>query len=432
MIFMNVDYGTKELFIATIVYCFIFSQIVASGFKMIITRYIADRIYERDFKKILPSLYGVLSVVVLIAGIIGIAFYWNSPLPLYIKLVSYLLFMELVIVFVMMEYLSTVKDYMRIVKCFISGLVVVSMLSIVFLEFTELNIVFALLLAMDIGFLVIISIMMGFLFRIYGKPRKRYYDFLKYFDRFPALFFISFFYTLGLYSHNFIFWTSKLGVQVSGTYVYAPTYDVPTFYAFLSIMPAMVIFVVSIETNFYDKYRNYYSLITGKGNLTDIETARKDMTHSLWAEIRNIMELQLFFTLVFMALGHYILPRLGLTQLSMDIFNLVALGAYMNIIMMIIMLVLLYFEDRSGALFIAGTFLISNIVFTYLTVLYSESVYGTGFFVATLVSLVVAITELLIYLRNINYHTFCGQPVIYIKKEGIFGRIIDSLSSRKK
>ena len=106
----------------------------------------------------------------------------------------------------------------------------------------------------------------------------------------------------------------------------APT-NVPTFYAFLSIMPSMIVFVVSMETSFYEKYRTYYTLITGKGNFSHIENARKDMTRVLWAEIRNIMEIQLFFTLIFIAAGYYLLPRLGLTQLSVDIFNLICLGS---------------------------------------------------------------------------------------------------------
>ncbi len=425
MIFLDVSFAQRELFIATIVYCFIFSQIIASGFKMIITRFISDQIYKEKFNKILPSLNGVLTVVIIISGILGVAFFWNSPLPIYLKIVSYLLFMELVVVFTMMEYLSTVKDYMRIVKCFVSGLVLIAVLSFVFLRYTDLDTVFGLLLAMDLGFLLIISIMAAYLYRIYGKPEKSYFAFLEYFDKYPSLFFVAFFYTLGLYSHNFLFWTSELGVRIANTYVYAPAYDVPTFYAFLSVMPSMVVFVVSIETNFYEKYRNYYSLITEKGNLSDIETARKDMVRSLWAEIRNIMELQLFFTLVFIAAGYYILPRIGLSQFSIDIFNIIALGAYMSSIMMILMLILLYFEDRAGALFVAATFLISNVVLTYLTIQYSESIYGTGFFASALISLVFAIIELLIYLKNINYHTFCGQPIIYVQKKGFFGKLID-------
>ncbi len=180
------------------------------------------------------------------------------------------------------------------------------------------------------------------------------------------------------------------------------------------------------------KYRNYYSLITGRGNFSDIENARKEMTRSLWAEIRNIMELQLFFTLVFIAAGYYIFPRIGLSQFSIDIFNILALGAYMNIIMMIIMLVLLYFEDRAGALFVAVSFLLSNAVFTYFTLRVSENIYGMGFFAATFFSLIIAFSELMVYLKNINYHTFCGQPIIYIQRKGFFGRLIDFFDARNK
>jgi polysaccharide biosynthesis protein PelG len=430
--YMNVSFKDRELFIASVVYSFIFSQIIASGFKMMVTRFIADMLYGEKFEYIMPSLYGVLSIAVPLSGIIGILFFWNSPLQFEIKLVSYLLFMELVIVFIMMEYLSTLKDYMKIVKSFLWGIGTILALSFIFLKFTNLQTVFGLLLAMDLGFFIIIVSLMVYLKNFFGRSANKYFEFLKHFDKYPALFFVAFFYTLGLYVHNFLFWTSELGVKIGETYIYAPTYDVPTFYAFLSIMPSMIVFVVSIETSFYDKYKAYYTLITGKGTLTDIENAKKDMTRTLWSEIRNIMEIQLFFTLVFIAAGYYLLPKIGLSQVSIDIFNVLAIGAYFNIIMLIIILILLYFEDRQGALFVSATFLISNIVFTYLTMNYSENTYGIGFFLAALVSLVLAIFELIVYLKNINYHTFCGQPIIYKEKRGLFSHLVDFLTPRSE
>ena len=430
--YMDVSFKDRELFIASVVYSFIFSQIIASGFKMMVTRFIADMLYSEKFEYIMPSLYGVLSTAVPLSGIIGILFFWNSPIQFEIKLVSYLLFMELVIVFIMMEYLSTLKDYMKIVKSFLWGIGTILVLSFVFLKFTNFQTVFGLLLAMDLGFFIIIVSLMVYLKNFFGKSVSKYFEFVKHFDKYPALFFVAFFYTLGLYVHNFLFWTSELGVKIGGTYIYAPTYDVPTFYAFLSIMPSMIVFVVSIETSFYDKYKAYYTLITGKGNLTDIENAKKDMIRTLWSEIRNIMEIQLFFTLVFIAAGSYLLPKIGLSQLSIDIFNVLTLGAYFNIIMLIITLILLYFEDRRGALFVSSTFLVSNVIFTYLTMNYSENTYGVGFFLAALVSVILAIIELIVYLKNINYHTFCGQPIIYKEKRGLFSHLVDFFTPRSE
>jgi polysaccharide biosynthesis protein PelG len=429
--FMDFSFKDRELFISSVVYAFIFSQIFASGFKMIITRFIADMLYSEKFEFIMPSLYGVLSLAVPLSGIIGILFFWNSPLQFEIKFVTYLLFMELIIIFIMMEYLSTLKDYLKIVKSFLFGICCSIILSFLALKFTNFAPVPGLLLALDIGFFIIISSLMFYLKNFFGSSSKKYFEFLRHFDNYPSLFFVSFFYTLGLYIHNFLFWTSELGVKIGGTYIYAPAYDVPTFYAFLSIMPSMIVFVVSVETSFYDKYKTYYTLITGKGNLSDIENAKKDMTRTLWSEIRNIMEIQLFFTLIFIAAGSYILPALGLSQFSVDIFNLLTVGAYFNIIMLIIILILLYFEDRKGALFVSFTFLAGNTIFTYLTINYSENTYGLGFFLAALVGMIIAILELVIYLKNINYHTFCGQPIIYKEKNGFFSHIIDFLTPKK-
>jgi polysaccharide biosynthesis protein PelG len=430
--YIDVSFKDRELFIASVVYAFIFSQIMVSGFKMMISRFISDMLYSEKFEFIMPSLYGVLSIAVPLSGIIGILFFWNSPIQFEIKLVSYLLFIELVIVFIMMEYLSTLKDYMKIVKSFLWGIGTIIVLSFVFIKFTNLLTVFGLILAMDSGFFIIIVSLMVYLKNFFGKSSNKYFEFIRHMDKYPALFFIAFFYTLGLYSHNFLLWTSELGVRIGGTYIYAPTYDVPTFYAFLSIMPSMIVFVVSIETSFYDKYKAYYTLITGKGNLTDIENAKKDMTRTLWSEIRNIMEIQLFFTLIFISIGYYVLPKIGLSQLSIDIFNLLALGAYFNVIMLIIILLLLYFEDRKGALFVAGTFLAGNVIFTYLTMNYSENTYGLGFFLAALVSVILAIIELIVYLKNINYHTFCGQPIVYKEKVGFFSHLVDFFTPRSE
>jgi len=428
LVYMDKPLKEKELFIAIVIYSFIFAQIITSGFTMIITRFVSDMLYSKRLGYILPSLYGVITLVVPITAVPAILFLWNSPVLLEIKLTSYLLFMEIIITYLMMVYLSVLKDYMKIVKSFSWGVASTLILSYVFIKFTYLDTVLGMTLAMNIGFLLIISLLLSYLrgfFKIQSTQKcEKYFYFLTYFDRYYSLFFISLFYTLALYVHNFIFWGSSIGIRISSTYIYAPTYDVPSFYAFLSVMPSMVVFVVSLETSFYEKYRAYYSLITGKGNFIDIENARKNMSRVLWSEIRNIMELQTFFSLVFVVAGFYFLPVIGMSSLSFDIFLLLVLAAYCNIILLVVILILLYFEDRRGAFFISTTFLISNTVFTWGTIYIGERGYGFGFFLAAFLSLIVALVELRTFLNNIHYHTFCGQPVIQKQQIGLFGRMV--------
>jgi uncharacterized membrane protein len=51
--------------------------------------------------------------------------------------------------------------------------------------------------------------------------------------------------------------TKNIEINVLVQKLIQPLLTVPTFYAFLSVMPSMVVFVVSIETSFYEKYRTF-------------------------------------------------------------------------------------------------------------------------------------------------------------------------------
>ncbi|PAB57752.1 exopolysaccharide Pel transporter PelG [Anaeromicrobium sediminis] len=422
--YLNMDFLEREIFLATVVYAFIFSQIITSGFSMVITRYVADRLYEKEFEEILPSLYGIISICIAIGGAIGIIFLYRSSMGWKLALASYLLYIQLIIMWLETVYLTALKDYIKIFKSYVLGVIISIVLSYWVLKTSNYKSALGLLMAMDMGIFIIITFLMAYIKSFFKSTNNTYYGFLTYMDKYPELFLVNFFYTLSLYIHNFIFWNSHMSVTIVDTYKYCPTYDVPTFYAFLSIIPAMVIFVVSVETSFYNKYREYYSLITGGGNLSEIENAKNNMERVLWEEVRNLMEVQIFFSLIGIILGNIFLPRLGLNHLSIDIFNILVLGAYGNIIFLITILLQLYFEDRIGALVVSSVFIITNTLFTLDSLKLGENFYGLGFFLSAFTSLIISLMRLAYFLDNINYYTFCSQPIIYREREGIFHKIL--------
>ncbi|MFC0905923.1 exopolysaccharide Pel transporter PelG [Clostridium sp. MT-14] len=422
---MNVSFSQRELFLASTLYSFIFSQIITSGFSMLVTRYISDKLYSKEYDKIMPSLYGVLSICITIGAVAGIIFFYRSPLHFSIKFITYILFMELIIMWLETVYLGTIKEYFKIVKTFFLGLVTSVVLGIVILMSTKLNPIEVLLASLDVGTFVIITLLMLSIQNFFKSSDRKYFEFLKYFDKYSILFFICFFYTLSMYIHNFIFWSGSLGKIVAGTYIFAPSYDVPTFYALLTILPSMVIFAISLETSFYDRYREYYSQITCGGNLRDIVRARKSMVLVLWQEMFHLMEVQFFFTFVCILIGNCFLPFIGLTQTSIDIFDILTFGAYCSISMFIIVLIGLYFENRKGAFVITSIFLVSNFLFTIISVKLGYGYYGLGYFLASFISLCAALHNLTYFLNDIDYITFCSQPVIYREKTGIFTRMVD-------
>lgn len=427
MIFMGVGIAERELFIAAITYSFVFSLILTSGFAMVVTRYLSDKIYLKEYDEILPSLYGVLTICLVIGGAAGIIFYAFSPLSLLFKFGAYSLFMGLIIIWLLSIYLSALKDYMKIVKGFVMGVSVTLACSYILLKFTGFPKAISCLMAVDLGIFVIILSLMMCLKRFFKSKEKGYFKFIAYFDKYISLSLISFAYTLGIYVHNFVFWTSDYAVVIEHTYVFSPIYDVPAFYAFLTMLTAMVIFIAKVETSFYEKYKNYYSTVLGRGTLDDIFRTKKEMHNVLVQETTYIMEMQLFFTLVFMVLGLRLLPRIGFSGLSMDIFSIMTLGSYACVIFFIVMLLLLYFDDRKGALIVAVVFVTTNTIFSIITLALGESFFGFGFFISSIISVCAVLVRISLFIKNIDYYTFCSQPIVYKEREGYFTRLVSKL-----
>ena len=115
-------------------------------------------------------------------------------------------------------------------------------------------------------------------------------------DRFLPLAFTGLVHNLGLFSHLVLYWSGPIGVQVKGLFYGAPYYDVPALIAFLSILITSINFVVSVEVNFYPKYRDYYSLFNDGGVVGDIVTAEEEMLAVLNRELRFTALKQLFCT----------------------------------------------------------------------------------------------------------------------------------------
>ena len=89
---------------------------------------------------------------------------------------------------------------------------------------------------------------------------------------------IGFLYYIAIWSDNFIFWFSKLGNQVQSLLYNYTSYDSSVFLAYTTILPSLAIFVLHIETSFYDKFKTFYELIMTKKSFSQIQRCKKQMT----------------------------------------------------------------------------------------------------------------------------------------------------------
>ena len=214
---------------------------------------------------------------------------------------------------------------------------------------------------------------------------------------------------------------------IHDTFLYAPRYDVVVFYALLSILPLTTMFVVKVETHFYERYADYFTAITHGGNLHMIEDARKDLLYVMWFELRQAFEFQFVFTLVFLAFGNYVLSFAGLDYNSVNMFNVMLFAAFFAGALQVLMIMLEYFDFQSGVWRIGAIAAGANLVFGILSLYLGEKSYGFGFFLATALALAYSVWALMRFGRGINYYVFCAQPVFYQANAGIFYTIANWL-----
>lgn len=406
----------NDIFVASTVYAFIFSQIFSSGFVKVVTRYLSDCISTDNYNDLTASCFGLIAILLFLGNIIAAIFLWNSPLLFGEKLGAYLFFSLLMIIEAESLYLTAVKKFKPLIWGFAIG-VSLSIVSIYFmLKYLTLQPTIAAFLGITGGLTVISGFFMIQIIRFFGMPRKgRHFAFLPYFDREWRLFLYAILFSGGIFLPNIIIWTSpSWGVTVAGTYRYAPLYDIVTFYAFLSMLPMMIIFVVYMETRFYETYFNYFQAITRKGNFNDIEAMRKTMVHTLWFELRSSMEFQFLFTILFLSCGTYILSWVHIETQAVNMFDVLLMAVYFVGVFQILGVILEYFNAQRQLLRITVVFFLLNGGLNIFGVLVlGESSYGFTFFIAMAISLFYAWKQLYAYIMNINYYIFCGQPMFY-------------------
>lgn len=431
LVYMGGSPRDKDFFTASMIYAFAFSLIITGGFVMFASRYVSDCIYEKKYDMIVPSFFGIIIVVLILVFFTGNLFFLKSPVEPSIKIISYIIFAELSVIWVQSVYLSTVKDYISVTLAFASGVLLI-LLSIFFTsKVFKVHPVTSVLFSAALGFLFMLVSLTVKLCRTF--PAEKFtpsicLNYLRKITSYPQLFALGFFYYLGIYGHNFIFWICGQGILIADTYMFSILYDVPAFYALLTVIPSMVMFIVKVETSFYKKYKKYYQTIQNQGNIVDIKRAKEEMSSTLTDEMKHIFGVQFFISMASVIIGMKLLPLMGLAMLSVDIYCILCLGDMAYIFMYLMITILLYFNDRKGAMVITMIFCILSILLSYMSILTDASLYGYGFFFAAFISMMAAFARLHKYLENIEYYTFIQQSFSSRNKDDIFTRIHNRLA----
>ena len=418
----------QDLIVIIITYSILFSLILASILLFVLARYIADMLYINAYHRILPSMYGAISLLLVVGSVIWLVFLYYSNIDIVYSIYSFILFCEGIVVWVQINYITAIKEYRSILVGFIIGLMTGLLVGFL-LTLMKYDVVASLLFGACVSYGIIIISFTVVLHKFFPMGSGSPFKFLQWIDEYPQLPLVGFFSTLALFMHIILMWASPLGMKVEGLFYQAPAHDIPALLAFLTTLVTTVNFVTSVEVNFYNKYRRYFSLLNGDGSLKNVEEAHEEMLAVLKQELFYLAIQQVFVTLfAVVMLGEILVyTGLGFTSNMVGMFRVLCVGYGLYAIGNCLMLFLLYFASNTDALWAAAALLFFNIVGTWYTFTLPEVFYGFGFVVACTVFYLVGLQRLYSYTKRLDYHILTKQPVFFIKKQGLLTRLVQKL-----
>src|SRR5690606_5635917 len=135
-------------------------------------------------------------------------------------------------------------------------------------------------------------------------------------------------------------------IRMPSKMIYYPNYDSAMFLAYLTIVPAMAIFIFSIETNFFVRYQRFYYDILDHKPLATLRENHKKIVSTLLASSRNFFVVQGTITIIAILMAAKLFELLNINYLQIGIFRLGTLGAFFHVLLLFEMIILSYFDCR--------------------------------------------------------------------------------------
>ncbi len=372
--------------------------------QLVFTRFIADRLFEGKDDLINPNLFGAILLTTAVSAGLGLL----AALTLFNESFAYELlmianFVVLSNVWIVVIFVAGLKRFKLILIAFGVGYSATVILSILLLQYGLSGLLCGLLA----GHALLLFMMLAVVIPEYPVVEAVRMDFLKRKQIFPVLIFIGFFYNLGIWADKLIFWLYPATSEaVIGPLRSSIIYDLPIFLAYLSIIPGMAVFLLRIETDFAEAYDGYFTAVRGNATLAEIEMLGNEMVIAVREGIYQIIRIQGVTVLLLYLLGPKIVDWLGISEKFVHLYYIDLVGVAAQVLMLAVLNVAFYLDKLRDALILTGTLLISNSVFSWITILLGPAYYGYGFGLSMTLSAFVGVILLSREMENIEFRTF--------------------------
>lgn len=422
--------ATLATFRAIIIYAFAISLVLTAPVTIVATRLVADALWLKKPARVRPLLFGAYMVAIAFvsAGTAALALYFKMPPDLAIALLAASLTVALI--WVALSFCGAVRDYRGVTIAFAAGLFA----SLLLATLAALSghgaalMTWGFVSGLTLTFLLLTMRVLDTFGGRLDRPQAGFEMIMAGFRTYRHLALGALAGTVAVWIDKWIFWFSPIGETVAGGLVHAPLYDSAMFIASLVIIPALSIFVVQLETEFFERYQSYYSTISTHGTLHQIEAARVRLASGTLEKFVLITVMQVGICAILVLSAPLIVELLNLQFQQISILRYGALGAVFQFIFISSTSMLLFFDRRRFYLAMQVVFLSLNAGLTLLSVHLGEAYFGVGYFSACLIASFVAYLAADRTFEQLNFLTFLGNNPSIIEstqsaaRRGLFKR----------
>lgn len=402
-------YGNSEnviKFQVSVTYLISLSLIISGFHQLTFTRFIADKIYANKESDIVPNFFGILvlnTIISVVFIIIYMFIFLRNIHDVYYVLVFVFTFLILSNLWILNILAISVKKYKYVVLSYVFSYLLIVILSFFIGKFGLSYLLFSFL----IGNVVLFFLLLYLVVSNYYFENVLSFEFLESYKIYFYLMFAGFFFNLGIWSDEYVFWYSKLtGHDVIGHIRASVIYDLPLFLAYISIMPGMAVFFLRLEADFAEFYEKYFRGVVEGATLDLLLKYKSSMIDVVRISIKEAIILQGIFNIILYMIAPYIFSLLNIPLTSIPLFYVDMIATQLQLLVMNILAFLFYLDRQKETMIITLTMTIFNIIFPILTIKMGPYFYGYGTAIAMLLSSLLGLIYLNKVMLRLEYETF--------------------------
>jgi uncharacterized membrane protein len=408
-------------FLILITYNFAFSMILSAPLLLMMARAVSDLFYLNEPQYIPGILLGslVMMYVIHIPFAIYFYFFWfELSFPLGVSAVlNFILISHL---WIFSVFLSALKDYKTITVAFFFGMIVVVLTSAALGSIAQET---GMMHGFNLGLSLLIAILLArFLFE-YSFSLQRPFFFMRYLKNYGVLALVGLVQNISLWIDKWIMWLApEAEVSSLHLYSYVP-YERALFLAyFITLIPTLSYFLIIFETRFFEHFYNFYTSINKHATYEKIEKNKENVVSQTLKGMKTIVVLQTIVCVMSIVVAPYLLKSLHIPLSEVSMFRFGVLGASFYALLLLLIILLHYFNKHSEALKINLFFLSSNVLLTYFFMKAGFAYYGVGYCLATMLSFAYAVQRVKHHLTHLSHYFFidaCYYPLSPFEEEAL-------------